>query len=53
MSKERPKSISDKDIEKSGKALLRASQKAREVAKKTGTPIVIFKDGQMKKEDVL
>jgi len=43
----------DKDIESAGKALLRASQKAREAAKRKGTPIVIYKDGQVKKEKVL
>ena len=43
----------DKDIENAGKALLRASQKARKDAIRKGTPIVIYKDGQVKKEKVL
>jgi len=52
MPDKKPKLIADNDIESSRKALFRASQKAREVAKKTGTPIVVFKNGRVEKEHV-
>jgi len=42
----------DEDIEKVGEALKRAAERAREIARKTGTPLVIYKDGRIVKEKV-
>jgi hypothetical protein len=41
------KTIQDPDLAKVEAALLRAAQKARKTAKDTGTPLVIYKDGQI------
>lgn len=49
---EEKKRLKDKDLEKVGDALRRAAAKAREKARQTGTPLVIFKDGQVIKEKV-
>ena len=51
MKKEKQK-IKDPDIDKAGVALQRAAKRAREIAKQTGTPLVIYKDGQIVKEKV-
>jgi hypothetical protein len=47
--KQQPK---DADLEKAGDALQRAALRAREVARQTGTPLVIYKNGQIVKERV-
>ena len=44
--------VLDQDMKGAGKAVEPAAQRARETAKRTGTKIVIFKDGQVKKETV-
>ncbi|OEU84109.1 MAG: hypothetical protein BA865_12020 [Desulfobacterales bacterium S5133MH4] len=41
------KTIQDPDLAKVEAALLRAAQKARKTAKDTGTPLVIYKNGQI------
>ncbi len=41
------KRIQDPDLARVEAALLRAAQKARKRAKDTGTPLVIYKDGQI------
>lgn len=47
----KPKSI-DADLAQSKTALLRAGQRARELAVSTGTPLVTWRDGQVRKEMV-
>ena len=39
----------DQDLEKSEAALRRAAQKARELAERTRTPLVTYKDGKVRK----
>ena len=41
------KTIQDPDLARVEAALKRAAQKARKTAKDTGTPLVIYKDGQI------
>jgi hypothetical protein len=41
------KSIQDPDLARVEAALLRAAQRARKTAKDTGTPLVIYRDGQI------
>jgi len=41
------KTIQDPDLARVEAALLRAAQRARKTAKDTGTPLVIYKDGQV------
>ncbi|MFC1859565.1 hypothetical protein ACFL9U_16275 [Thermodesulfobacteriota bacterium] len=41
------KRIQDPDLARVEAALLRAAQRARKTAKDTGTPLVIYKDGQI------
>ncbi len=41
------KSIKDPDLARVEEALLRAGQRARKTARDTGTPLVIYKDGQI------
>ena len=40
------KTIRDPDLARVGAALIRAGKKAREIARTTGTPLVIYKDGR-------
>jgi len=40
----------DADMEKVGVALQRAAARAREIAIRTGTPLIIYKNGQILKE---
>lgn len=47
----KPKNI-DTDLAQSKKALLRAGERARELAMSTGTPLVTWRDGQVRKEMV-
>ena len=42
----------DKDFEKAEAAYKRAVAKAREIAKRTGTPLVFYKDGKIVTEKV-
>lgn len=42
--------ITDPDLAKSRDALLRAGQRARELAERTGTPLVTWRDGKVFKE---
>jgi hypothetical protein len=42
--------IKDADMEKVGEALKRAGIKAREIASQSGTPLVIYKNGQIVKQ---
>jgi len=41
------KTIHDPDLARVEAALLRAAQRARKTAKDTGTPLVIYKNGQV------
>ena len=41
------KTIQDPDLAKVEAALLRAGARAREIARKTHTPLVIYKDGRI------
>lgn len=45
--KQQPK---DPDLEKVGNALQRSALKAREIARQTGTPLVIYKNGRIVRE---
>jgi hypothetical protein len=45
MSKPRESQLPDPDMQEAPRALLRAAQRAREVARRTGTGIVVFRDG--------
>ncbi|MCJ7541080.1 MAG: hypothetical protein MUO88_15615 [Desulfobacterales bacterium] len=47
--KQQPK---DSDLEKAGDALQRSALRAREIARQTGTPLVIYKNGRIVKERV-
>ena len=44
--------IKDPDIDKAGTALKRAAKRAREIARRTGTPLVTYKDGHIVKEQI-
>lgn len=45
-------SLPDADMQAAPRALLRAAQRAREIARETGTPLVIVRDGVLVFEDV-
>lgn len=49
---EEKKEVKDKDLEKVEDALRRSAAKAREKARQTGTPFVVFKNGRIIKEKV-
>ena len=49
---EEKKQPKDSDLEKAGDALQRAALRAREVARRTGTPLVIYMNGRIVKERV-
>ncbi len=49
MTEEKQK-VTDADLEKVEAALLRAALRAREIARQTGTPLVIYKNGRIVKE---
>ena len=51
MNKEK-KEIKDSDIDNAHKALKRAAARAREIAKRTRTPLIIYRDGRVVKEKV-
>lgn len=42
--------LPDADMQEAPRALLRAARRAREVARRTGTPIVYVRDGQLVEE---
>jgi hypothetical protein len=50
---EKKEKVKDEDLEKAGDALIRAAKRAREKARQTGTPLVIFKNGRIIKEKVV
>lgn len=39
--------VADADISKAGRALERAAARARKLAEQTGTPLYVFRDGQV------
>lgn len=39
--------VMDSDMSKAGRALERAAARARQLAEQTGTPLYIFRDGQV------
>ena len=49
MTEEKQK-VTDADLEKVEVALRRAALRAREVARQTGTPLVVYKNGRIVKE---
>jgi len=44
--------LPDADMQAAPRALLRAAQRAREIARRTKTPLVIVRDGHLVKEYV-
>jgi hypothetical protein len=52
MNDELRSSLPDPDMQAAPRALLRAAQRAREIARQTGTPLVIVRDGVIVYEDV-
>lgn len=44
--------LADSDMQGATKALLRAAQRAREVARRTNTPLVVVRDGVLVEEYV-
>ena len=46
------KTIQDPDLARVEAVLLRAAQKARKTAKDTRTPLIIYKDGKIRKNRV-
>ena len=44
--------LPDADMQAAPRALLRAARRAREIARQTGTGIVIVRDGKLVEEDV-
>jgi len=44
--------LPDADMQAAPRALLRAAQRAREIARRTGTPLVIIRDGVLVEEMV-
>lgn len=44
--------LPDSDMQAVPRALLRAAKRAREIARETGTPLVIVRDGVLVYEDV-
>jgi hypothetical protein len=44
--------LDDPDMQAAPKALLRAARRAREIARKTGTAIVVMRDGKLIEDKV-
>ncbi len=44
--------LPDPDMQAAPHALLRAAQRAREIARRTGTPLVVLRDGVIVEETV-
>jgi len=47
------KNKNDADMAGAGEALKRAARRAREIAERTHTPLVIYKDGQVQKRMIV
>lgn len=47
------KNKNDADLAGAGEALKRAARRAREIAERTHTPLVIYKDGQVQKRMIV
>ncbi len=47
------KNKNDADLAGAGEALKRAARRAREIAERTNTPLVIYKDGQVQKRMIV
>jgi hypothetical protein len=47
MSKPLESQLPDPDMQEAPKALLRAARRAREIAKRTGTGVVVIRDGEV------
>lgn len=47
MSKPLESQLPDPDMQEAPRALLRAARRAREVARRTGTGVVVFRDGRV------
>lgn len=47
MSKSLESQLPDPDMQEAPKALLRAARRAREIAKRTGTGVVVIRDGEV------
>ena len=47
MSKPLESQLPDPDMQEAPRALLRAARRAREVARRTGTGVVVFRDGKI------
>ncbi len=50
--KDKKRKVSDPDIQGVGPALRRSAARAREIARQTGTPLVIYKDGKIVKKSI-
>jgi F420-dependent methylenetetrahydromethanopterin dehydrogenase len=50
MSDELRSNLPDADMQAAPRALLRAAKRAREIARQTGTPLVIVRDGVLVEE---
>jgi hypothetical protein len=50
--KKKTRKVLDPDMQGVGPALLRAAARAREIARKTGTPLVIYEDGKIVKKSI-
>jgi len=44
--------VSDPDIQRVGQALRRSAARAREIARKTGTSLVVYEDGKIVKKSI-
>jgi hypothetical protein len=47
MTKPQESKLPDADMQSAPKALLRAARRAREIARRTGTPIVVRREGKL------
>jgi hypothetical protein len=52
MSRELESKLPDADMQGAPRALLRAAQRAREIARRTNTAIVVVRDGKLVEETV-
>lgn len=52
LSDEMQSQLPDADMQAAPRALLRAAKRAREIARQTGTPLVIVRDGVLVEEPV-
>ncbi len=49
---EKENEIEDEDLDNACEAIKRTAARAREIARRTGTPLVVYKDGKIVKEKV-